>query len=213
MAQNTSSALQVWNISPDLPPVFQACPPRRAALRLALQGVKCVHVQNAGLEQQGEMGKESLQQVRMSWDGSDGIACKGTIHSQGRRQGKERFRLFQIKRVQLEEGEGYNAGGKTKNRGVCYKGKSGAGGQNKLEHAENVLHQAMDLYFWKITEVSSRGAVLMGLEKIPEQVLKGPVFLWLVSTTEDSSLVFGAQSPPNSEEHSFSCRHLWAAQL
>lgn len=64
------------------------------------------------------MGKESLQQVRMSWDESDGIACKGTVHSQGRRQGKERFRLFQIERVQLEEGEGYNAGGKTKNRVV-----------------------------------------------------------------------------------------------
>lgn len=76
----------------------------------------------------------------MSWDESDGIAGKGTILSLGRRQGKRTFRLFQIERVQLEEGEGYNAGGKTKNRGVCYKGKSGAGGQDKLEHAENVLH-------------------------------------------------------------------------
>lgn len=37
----------------------------------------------------------------------------------------------------------------------------------------------MDLYFWKITEVPSRGTVLMRLEKIPEQVLKGTVFLWL----------------------------------
>lgn len=42
--------------------------------------------------------------------------------------------------VQLEEGKGYNAGGTTKNRGVCYKEKSGAGGQHKLEHAEDVLH-------------------------------------------------------------------------
>ena len=61
----------------------------------------------------------------------------------------------------------------------CYKEKTGAGDQDKLEHAENVIHQAMDLYFWKITEVPSRGTVLMRLEKIPEQVLKGTVFLWL----------------------------------
>lgn len=76
----------------------------------------------------------------MSWDEYDKIACKETILSLGWRQGKRRFRFFQTERVQLEEEEGYNAGGKTKNRGVCYKGKSGAGGQDKLEHAENVLH-------------------------------------------------------------------------
>lgn len=87
-----------------------------------------------------EKWEQSLQQVRMSWDESDRIVCKGTILSLGRRQGKGRFRLFQIKRVPLKERGGYNAGGKTKNREMCYKQKSGAGGQDKLEHAENVLH-------------------------------------------------------------------------
>lgn len=51
----------------------------------------------------------------------------------------------------------------------------------------------------------------MGLEKIPEQVLKETVFLWHVSRTEDSKVVFGAQSPLNSERHGFSCRHFWTA--
>lgn len=59
------------------------------------------------------------------------------------------------------------------------------------------------MYFWKITEVSSRGALLMGVEKISEQVLKETVFLWPVSRTEDSDLALGAQRPLNSEAQLF----------
>lgn len=45
----------------------------------------------------------------------------------------------------------------------------------------------MDLYFWKITEVPSRGTVLMSLEQIPGAVTQGDSLPLALSKTVDSN--------------------------
>lgn len=116
---------------------------KRVPLTVSLLGCHCrvlnVFVFRILAWSSNEKWEQSLQQVRMSWTESDGIAFKRTILSLWE-EGREREHSGFSKLSAAGRGEGYNAGGKTKNRGLCYKGKSGAGGQDKLEHAENVLH-------------------------------------------------------------------------